>query len=107
MRRVDLCRIDGQDRSVLVAGNGNRNRADLERECACLRAVIHSAVALLRRRSRAAIDQMKLVAKIVALSIVADDRSVGQAESLSRLLTDRNTGCRLAFAVALCEFIRI
>ena len=50
---------------------------------------------------------MKLVAKIVALSIVTDDRSVGQAESLSGLLTDCNTGRGLAFTVAFCEFIRI
>lgn len=50
---------------------------------------------------------MKLVAKIIALSIITDDRSVGQAESLSGLLTDCDTGRGLAFTVAFCEFIRI
>ena len=50
---------------------------------------------------------MKLIAKVITRYIVTDSSLISKTESLTNLLTDHYTGCKLSRAIALSELIRV
>jgi len=87
----------------LVAGHIHGRGADLPAEGDRLGGVVDRLAVLLRGRGQRAVDQVDLIAMLLAVHIVADQSAVAQAEDLARLLADGHTGGDFRGSVAGLE----
>ena len=89
-----------------MARNVNRGSFEIPGESDRIRRVIDRLIRTLGRRSRSAINQMKLITKAFALDIVANLSHIRHAELLTSLLAKINTRGQFGRAIALIPFIR-
>ena len=84
----------------------NRSGFEVPREGNRIRRIVDGFIRALRRRSRSAVNQMKLITKTFALNIVTNLAHVRHAELLTSLLTEIDTRSQLSRTVTLIPFIR-
>ena len=90
-----------------MAGDIDRGGAQLPAEGDGFGVLVDGVIRLFGRSGGCAVDQMQLIAVLIAVNIVADDRAVDHAEDLAVLLADGRTLHQFNAAVALGEFIGI
>nr|DAK51959.1 MAG TPA: hypothetical protein [Caudoviricetes sp.] len=102
---IDLGRVDHDGCSRLIASHIHRGGGDRPAQIGSLGAVVDRLVVALRGRRLAAVAEVQLIAVILAVGVIADQRTIHEAEHLALLLADRHTGDRARQTIALVEFI--
>ena len=90
-----------------MIGNSNRRSGDFPAEGYGFGRIIYGLVVLFGRFGKSIIDQMKLIAMILAVSVVTENSAVAKAKRLSGLLANTYTGSNNSRAVTLGPLVRI